>query len=551
MKNFFVLLFVLLLSGFAVSAQAQSNDPFNNLQPETIITTEKDFERLLLDFTLKNESGEDDYLHALTLKNQGSFTFQYIDKLEFWADENFEGFEGLTLDKKLGEFTWVQTINGWAIKDLNYKILKNSSKRFFVTASFKSLNGSDEDFKLRIHSKTDVNNNGAYDHGDYGIYFLNNSDFNYVVNQYNEVVIKDRNDFLGPYFASTNVESNIELGYGDEYVIYGVARDRVDSGLTNLQVRVDADGLQGVWEQGTIGSLDKDKMATWRYTLKDLEPNKQYTINVRMHDTRNNRTEVVYENIVFVRDQQNSQEQNEGETGDSFQENVTQVSLENSTLFVNRNLGVRAPFEDTDVYVKVRLKDKDGKPIEKKFVKIIATRPGKIIDMTLVTNQEGEAIWTVVSTIDAKFTFEVEVDNKKLLQKPTINFVTETLEGELIKGKSSDAVYLLRDGKRYVFPNESVYRSYYENFDLVKEVSDSELASYQLGENITYRVGSLVKSPSLASVYMVGLDGKLHEINNEADARLMYGPTWASQVHDVPDAFFVNYAIAEKYVTGL
>ncbi len=117
--------------------------------------------------------------------------------------------------------------------------------------------------------------------------------------------------------------------------------------------------------------------------------------------------------------------------------------------------------------------------------------------------------------------------------------------GELIKA-SGPAVYYYYDGKRYVFPNEDVYFSWYENFDEVNMVTDETLASVQIGGNVTYKPASrLVKIVSDPKVYMVTEGNKLQWVQSEADAIAIYGNNWADEVRDVSDALFLDYTIGE------
>ncbi len=117
--------------------------------------------------------------------------------------------------------------------------------------------------------------------------------------------------------------------------------------------------------------------------------------------------------------------------------------------------------------------------------------------------------------------------------------------GSLVKG-STPAVYYVDEGKRYVFPNEKVYFSWYAGFDGVTTVSDEELASYPIGGNITYRPGlKLVKIQSDPRVYAVGAGGRLRWISTEAAASGLYGAAWNTLVDDIPDAFFFTYKEGE------
>ncbi len=119
--------------------------------------------------------------------------------------------------------------------------------------------------------------------------------------------------------------------------------------------------------------------------------------------------------------------------------------------------------------------------------------------------------------------------------------------GTLVKSPSFSAVYYLgADGKRYVFPNENVYKSWYGDFSGVTTISDNELYSLQIGGNVTYKPGSkMVKITTDPKVYAVDRNGTLRWIVGEQIATELYGAEWARNVHDIPDAFFVNYKVGE------
>jgi hypothetical protein len=115
----------------------------------------------------------------------------------------------------------------------------------------------------------------------------------------------------------------------------------------------------------------------------------------------------------------------------------------------------------------------------------------------------------------------------------------------LIKSDQNAAVYYYAvDGKRYVFPNERAYFTWYQDFSDVQIVSSTELAAIPIGGNVTYRPGSrLVKIVSDPTVYAVAWPEQIRPIASETVAAALYGPTWNQQIDDVPDAFFVNYTI--------
>jgi hypothetical protein len=123
--------------------------------------------------------------------------------------------------------------------------------------------------------------------------------------------------------------------------------------------------------------------------------------------------------------------------------------------------------------------------------------------------------------------------------------------GDLIKRDGHSAVYYLKDGKRYVFPNEATYKSWYSDFSGVVTISDDELASYPLAANVVVRPGTkLVKITTDPKVYAVEANGVLRWVQTAADAKALYGDNWEQRVIDVADSFFINYTIGSPLASG-
>lgn len=123
------------------------------------------------------------------------------------------------------------------------------------------------------------------------------------------------------------------------------------------------------------------------------------------------------------------------------------------------------------------------------------------------------------------------------------------VSGDLIKASLPSVYYYGADGKRYVFPNEKTYKTWYHDvsgnadFSAVKTITDSELAAISLAaSNVTYKPGyKMVKVTTDPKVYAVDTGGKLRWVTSEAVASAIYGSTWNKQIDDVPDAFYANY----------
>lgn len=124
--------------------------------------------------------------------------------------------------------------------------------------------------------------------------------------------------------------------------------------------------------------------------------------------------------------------------------------------------------------------------------------------------------------------------------------------GDLVKCPDFSSVYYLgEDGKRYVFPNENVFFSWYDGFDEVVDISCDDMADLSLGGAATYQAGStLLKIESDPTVYAVEEDGSLREIEDEDQAEALYGDDWADQVDDLPDGFFGQYEVGEPLADG-
>ncbi len=125
--------------------------------------------------------------------------------------------------------------------------------------------------------------------------------------------------------------------------------------------------------------------------------------------------------------------------------------------------------------------------------------------------------------------------------------------GDLIKASLPAVYYVGANGKRYVFPNEKTYKTWWSNFAAVQTITDSQLAAVAIGGNVTYRPGArLAKITTDPKVYMVAANAELHSINSEATALDLFGSDWAQKIDDVPDAFFTNYTVSsETIATGL
>ena len=120
--------------------------------------------------------------------------------------------------------------------------------------------------------------------------------------------------------------------------------------------------------------------------------------------------------------------------------------------------------------------------------------------------------------------------------------------GDLFRGESFSAGYYMSvDGRRYVFPNQATYDTWYNgNFDDVKFISDLDLTKIQIGGNVTYKPGTrMIKINTDPKTYMPASNGTLRHIGTEEVATAYYGTAWNTYIDDLSDGFFTNYTIGD------
>jgi hypothetical protein len=130
--------------------------------------------------------------------------------------------------------------------------------------------------------------------------------------------------------------------------------------------------------------------------------------------------------------------------------------------------------------------------------------------------------------------------------------IESVLPGSLVKIASKTAVYYLgEDSQRYVFPNEKVYYSWYNDFSNVMTISDEDMAKLPIGGLVTYRPGTrMVTFTTTVDVYAVIQGGILRKLRDEAMAEELYGIHWNQHIDDVNDAFYTSYGFGDDLATS-
>ncbi len=217
--------------------------------------------------------------------------------------------------------------------------------------------------------------------------------------------------------------------------------------------------------------------------------------------------------------------------------------------------------------IVVTIKDTNFAPRPDKLVSLRSSRGG--LDLIRaeksVTDIFGKAYFRISSLRDGQPVYSAMVDGQTLTRAVTVTFgggLSFPLKtGDLIKIpddgdtktlNDTAVYYYASDGRRYVFPNEKVYSTWYANFSSVKIIPIDQMSLIPIGGNVTYKPGSkLVKFQTDAKTYLVTKGGVLRWAKLEEVARGWFGPNWNHQVDDISEAFYINYTFGRPVESAL
>jgi len=182
-----------------------------------------------------------------------------------------------------------------------------------------------------------------------------------------------------------------------------------------------------------------------------------------------------------------------------------------------------------------------------------------------VTDLLGKAYFRVFSLKDGIAVFTAHVGASTLERTATVTYsggLSIPLQsGDLIKIPDDNDVKTLSDtavyyyavnGKRYVFPNEKTYFTWYPDFSKVKIVPIDQMSLIPIGGNVTVRPGTrMLKFQTDTKTYIVTRGGVLRWAKTEDVARGWFGADWNTYIDDVSEAFYVNYTFGEPVASPL
>ncbi len=142
---------------------------------------------------------------------------------------------------------------------------------------------------------------------------------------------------------------------------------------------------------------------------------------------------------------------------------------------------------------------------------------------------------------DARHVYWKGEDAKLYEATLLLDTAMNTAVGTPVKTASSPKVYMLIGDEISYIPNETIYLTWYETFADVVVISDTQLATYDEGDSVGYKPGTLVKLATSSKIYVIGDDHKMHWIVKAATASDLYGDDWSDQVVTVSAHEMTDY----------
>ena len=105
--------------------------------------------------------------------------------------------------------------------------------------------------------------------------------------------------------------------------------------------------------------------------------------------------------------------------------------------------------------------------------------------------------------------------------------------------------YIGADKKRYVFPNEGTYKSWFGDLKVQEMKTIEDVTDITLGGNVTYRPGSkILQTESVSEMFFIAPGAVLREITKDM-ANEIYGNDWEDYIEEIENRYFTNYKIGK------
>ncbi len=512
------------------SVQAAETITVTNTSAPTAIFYPSEFDKLVMDFTVARADGAADVLNALTLQNDGTAWGWDISKVVVWADAGTAGFQGMDVDKKIGEAVRYETGGYWYLQALE-ETVPTAGLRIFVSIETGSRATiiANKSVQFKVSPLVDTGTIGRFDLGDTGLFLAGTTGTaSGIINSNIQTIWVSNYDTSAPKTVITSPSTGAILT-GTSYKITGTSRDQGGSTPATVQILISSGSTAGSWVNVTDTGTN---FSTWEYNWTNVASG-TYTIKTQGSDWLGN-TEAIGAGITVTVDQTATT---------AVSAALSAVSAAPTTLAAD---GVARAI------VTVTVKNSAGNPLSGKTVTLSSSlSAASVVATKSLTGADGVATFVVKSTSTGDATLKAVVDTIEISAQPVITFTTAAFHaGDLIKEATRSAVYYYADnGQRYIFPTATTYSSWFSGYSAIKTVSDAALAAVPTSGNVTVRPGKLVQIVSMDTpwrvmdpkVYAVSRGGVLRWVKTADAASAIFGADWEKQIIAIPEVFSTNY----------
>ncbi|MCC6639293.1 hypothetical protein IT409_01905 [Candidatus Falkowbacteria bacterium] len=152
----------------------------------------------------------------------------------------------------------------------------------------------------------------------------------------------------------------------------------------------------------------------------------------------------------------------------------------------------------------------------------------------LVVTQEDTALITQyqanIATVDSEVATDVEKSKVVVLSD------------------NGSVYYYGADGKRYIFPTQETFASWFGDYVPAKSLPLEEMQKVPLGGNVTMKPGTLLTTESDPKIYLITQDSTISPVD-ERVLEVVYGKDYKNRVIDIPNYYFTNYSYGPEIIT--
>lgn len=109
--------------------------------------------------------------------------------------------------------------------------------------------------------------------------------------------------------------------------------------------------------------------------------------------------------------------------------------------------------------------------------------------------------------------------------------------------EDNNLYFYAADGKRYVFPNMTIFESWFGQKDIEQFTAESKEKMYEsgFGGNVTLRPGTLMMTETDPKIYFITGNGEMKIFGNLTLLETLYGSAYKDMIVEIPNFYFTQY----------